>query len=181
MQKSHNDGTTAQDLVAEVLVDLEQFHRMTFVRLYDSKSAGYGQGGNLIPPQPADFIVAGRNGAFLLEVKSSITAESLADTAVKSMFKPNQISGAKLWCRAGQRAVCVFYSLRTKLFEVWPMAPIWEAYGQGPRKRGLVQITPPGEYTKHSCLCACNAQGSDSSMGWRYLTKPMLLDVLKNF
>lgn len=132
-----NDGKKAEGYVQDALKYLEAKSRATYVRLYDSKSAGFGKGGNLIPPQPADFIVLLHGFPFLLEVKSSDSHDSLADTTLRSVFSAEQMLGAQLWKRALGGALCAFYSIRTGKFEIWDSLDIREAYNQPPRQRKL--------------------------------------------
>ncbi len=132
-----NDGKVSEGHVQEALKEMERRYKSTWVRLYDSKSAGLGSGGNIIPPQPSDFIVATPNRVATLEVKSSEMVASLVDTNLRAMFKENQILGARLWMRAGHGAICVFHSLVSNRFEIWSMKPVVEAYLAPPRKRKL--------------------------------------------
>lgn len=142
-----NDGSEAQARVQAALVLMERKYPTSWVRLYDSKSAGLGQGGNVIPPQPADYIVVTDKQACLLEIKSSNTYKSLAATTLRSMFKENQIMGARMWRRAGRGAYCVFYSLQTKQFELWHMRDIVEAYLAPARNRKL-KVPPVKVFTE---------------------------------
>jgi len=116
---------------------MERKHKATFIRLYDSTSAGYGSGGSLIPPQPGDFIVHAMTVGCLLEVKSSQVHHTLPEVAIKSAFRDSQILGARLWARAGAKALCVFIHLPTKYIQLWDMASVVEAYYAPPRKRKL--------------------------------------------
>lgn len=142
-----NDGKIAEHHIQEALKQMEKTSKSTWVRLYDSKSAGLGKGGNAIPPQPADYIVATTRGCYLLEVKSSIVATTLSDTSIRSLFKENQILGARLWFRAGQRAFCAFYSVKSQTFELWDMNQVVTAYLAPPRQRQLpgkpLQVSKP--------------------------------------
>lgn len=132
-----NDGKKAEGYVQDALKLLESKSRATYVRLYDSKSAGFGKGGNLIPPQPADFIVVMLGFPFLLEVKSSDKHDSLADTTLRSVFSAEQMLGVRLWKRALGGALCAFYAIRTGKFELWDGDDIRSAYNQPPRQRAL--------------------------------------------
>lgn len=132
-----NDGKVAEGLIQSALMKLEQTRKATWVRLYDSTSAGVGSGGNFIPPQPADFIVVTDKAVFILEVKSSQESASLLEKNVHGFFKQSQILGAKLWKRAGRTSYCAFYCLGTERFEFWDMGWIIDAYTAPPRKRKL--------------------------------------------
>jgi hypothetical protein len=133
----NNDGKSAEDLVRAALETMEAKSRATFIRLYDSRSAGFGSGGNTIPPQPADFVVVLDGVTFLLEVKSSVTHHSLANTTLRNVFSAEQMLGVKLWTRAGAQSMVAFYSESDSRFELWEGLPIREAYLQPPRKRKL--------------------------------------------
>jgi len=135
--KKRNDGKGAEKLVTEALDLAVRKHRVAYVRLYDSTSAGIGSGGNFIPEQPSDFIVTMEGKAFLLEVKSSNHLECLSQSVLRNVFSDNQIMGARLWKRAGANAVCAFYSLATKRFDFWMMEDITMAYLAPARQRKL--------------------------------------------
>lgn len=132
-----NDGKLTEGLVQDALKEMERKAKSTWVRLYDSKSAGFGSGGNIIPPQPCDFIYTLNGTTAALEVKSSESALTLQDTTLRSMFKESQILGARLWIRSGNKALCIFHSLSSDWFEVWDMRQVVAAYLAPPRKRQL--------------------------------------------
>lgn len=132
-----NDGKGAEGLIQDALILFERKHRATFVRLYDSTSAGATTGGNFLPSQPADFIVTYQGKASLLEVKSSIIHKSLRETVLRNVFSEDQIKGARLWMRAGNLATAAFYSHKSKAFEWWDMRDIVAAYLAPPRCRKL--------------------------------------------
>lgn len=146
-----NDGKLTEGLVQAALKEMECKAKSTWVRLYDSKSAGFGSGGNIIPPQPCDFIYTLNGNTAALEVKSSEVALTLQDTTLRSMFKENQIQGARLWHRSGNKAICLFHSLSNDRFEVWDMQQIVGAYLAPPRKRQL--IGPPLSWGSRASLC----------------------------
>jgi len=135
-----NDGKAAERLVTDALKDLESKTKFTWLRLYDSHSAGVGSGGNFIPPQPADFLIASPKMVALLEVKSSNRVASLKDCQLKEVFSEVQILGPFLWNRAGHHSLCVFYSTRNKTFEVWDMRHVRKAYLSPPRQRKLQEM-----------------------------------------
>lgn len=132
-----NDGKSAEGYVTDALKLLERTRKSTFIRLYDSRSAGFGSGGNLVPPQPADFVFVLDGVTSLLEVKSSDRYKSLTECTVRNVFSEEQMLGAKLWTRAGNLALTAFYSLITKEFEIWNSMKIRAAYFSPPRKRKL--------------------------------------------
>lgn len=132
-----NDGKSAEGYVTDALKLLERTRKSTFIRLYDSRSAGFGSGGNLVPPQPADFVFVLDGVTSLLEVKSSDRYKSLTECTVRNVFSEEQMLGAKLWTRAGNGALVAFYSLKTKQFEIWDTMAIRNAYYAPARQRKL--------------------------------------------
>ena len=109
---NRNDGKTAEAAVQKCLVWLETKYPCTFNRLYDSRSAR-----NLIPPNPADFIVGFDGKFYLLEVKSSIKFDTLKRAGVNGTFSANQLLSCRLWTRAGLNYIAVFYGAK-KQFEI---------------------------------------------------------------
>lgn len=153
-----NDGKAAEGHVQEALKRIERTQRATWVRLYDSTSAGYGGGGSLIPEQPGDYIlVRAKSGGTLIEVKSSVVHDTLLDTTLRSVFSENQIAGSRLWQRAGQQAICLFYAANKDLFEIWDMAGIREAFLSPPRHRKLQtnRLSACGSNTTHLSDMIC--------------------------
>lgn len=137
-----NDGKEAEDIVRQALMLLERQRAATFLRLYDSRSAGLGSGGNVIPPQPADYVVALNGVTSLLEVKSSERHESLRFAVLRDTFSEDQMLGVKLWSRAGNRSLVAFFSVALKKFELWDGLVIREAYFAPPRQRSLKSASP---------------------------------------
>lgn len=155
-----NDGKKAEGYVQEALKVVEAKSKFTFVRLYDSKSAGLGTGGNVIPPQPADYIVLFDGICFLLEVKSSERHTSLAQATLRETFSAEQMLGVRLWERAGGGAVCAFYSLKSELFEIWDSRDIREAYNAPPRSRKLRAGPLASNITNHSAVLSSALTGA---------------------
>lgn len=135
--KGRNDGTAAQDKIQAALKIMESRSMSTFIRLYDSKSAGFGSGGNIIPENPSDFIVSYRGRTAIIEVKSSVTHRSLKDCTLRSLFRSCQMLGAYLWTRAGNQSWTAFYSVESGYFEFWPTMKVREYYLAEPRHRKL--------------------------------------------
>ena len=137
---ARNNGKKSETIVQEALELLERQYPSTFVRLYDSTSAGLGSGGNYIPAQPGDFIYVLDSTAIiimLLEVKSSKVHLSLTETTLRNVFSDNQISGSRRWLRAGALSLCVFHSIPGGCMEIWDMQDINRAYLAPPRQRKL--------------------------------------------
>lgn len=148
-----NDGKSAEDYIREALKLLEKTKQSTFIRLYDSRSAGFGKGGGIIPEQPSDFIFTVEGLTSLLEVKSSEKYNSLKETTLRNVFSDNQMLGAKLWTRAGASALVAFHSAITGRFEIWPTMVIRESYYAPPRHRKLSAIPIIGSTPDAFSLC----------------------------
>jgi hypothetical protein len=136
-----NDGEIAQGLIQSGLVRMEQKFKASWVRLYDSKSAGFSKGGNIIPEQFSDYIVAANGSSFLLEAKSSNVKPSLINCGLKNVFKPLQISGAILWIRSGNRAFAAFHFVGSEAVEFWDMSDVIPSY-RDPKKHPLKKQKP---------------------------------------
>jgi len=128
-----NDGKFSEGKVTEALKRMEEKYKATYVRLYDSTSAG----GSHIHGQPGDFILAVKGTPVLLEVKSSIKRSCLSSCTLRHAFSKGQILGARLWARAGASALCVFHHVHYDFMEIWSMQPVIEAYLAPPRSREL--------------------------------------------
>lgn len=145
-----NSGKTTESLVREALKHIERYRESTFLRLYDSTSAGFGGmgGGNLIPSQPGDFLLQIKGlRTVLIECKSSEIYASLAEASMRKIFTESQILGARLWHRSGGLSLAVFQPLgRPGVIEVWYMQDVVKAYLSPPRKRKLLgapcKVTP---------------------------------------
>ena len=115
------------------MTDLRTHFRASFLRLYDSRSAGAGKGGNFIPAQPADHVLMRKGVCWLIETKSSNKKDSLADCSLRSYISEEQIAGARLWIRSGGRSIFPFLSLSTNIFEIWEGLDVIKAYMEGHR------------------------------------------------
>lgn len=128
----NNDGKSAEEIVRKALLLMQEKRRATFVRLYDTTSAG-----NFLPGQPGDFILHVEGVGCLLEVKSSSKHPSLNSVTLRDTFSIEQIKGARLWLRAGAVSLCLFHRVGTKTVEVWGMQDVVGAYLSPPRQRKL--------------------------------------------
>ena len=97
----------------ELFKHLKEYKRLTFLRLYDSKSAGA-----YLPKQPGDFIVASPNDVFLVECKASKTHKSLVSCAASNVSK-EQAAEHWMWSRSGHTGMFLFISVVTGEIEVW--------------------------------------------------------------
>jgi hypothetical protein len=132
-----NTGKKSETIVQDALELLERQYPSTFIRLYDSTSAGVGSGGNFIPAQPGDFVSLLDTYIILIECKSSKVHLSLSETTLRNVFSDNQISGSRRWLRAGALSFCVFHSLPGNVMEIWDMQDVNKAYRAPPRQRKL--------------------------------------------
>jgi len=82
-------------------------------RFYDTKSAS-----NLLPTQPADFMLLLRRGVIFIEAKFSKVHSSLSSCFSNSV-KDHQLASAELVNRAGGLYLILFYSSVTGLCQVW--------------------------------------------------------------
>jgi len=89
-------------------------YRLWFKRYYDTKSAG----GNLLPPQPADFQVATEMGVWLVEAKSSFKKESLA-SCLGNAVEAHQAVSHKMWNRIKKPSFFLFFCAETEEVELW--------------------------------------------------------------
>lgn len=124
-------------MVRAALEALEERERLSWVRLYDSKSSGVASGGNFIPAQPCDFIACLNGRPSIIEVKSSYKHSSLSSETLRSIYQEEQIAGARLWNRAKANTLSVFVALPTRTVEIWDTMDIVRAYLSPPRKRKL--------------------------------------------
>lgn len=97
----------------ENLKHMREFRRLTFLRLYDTKSAGA-----YLPRQPGDFIVSSPNDVYLVECKASKTHDSLVSCAGSNISKEQAVEHF-MWHRAGHRSLFLFLSTKTGDIEMW--------------------------------------------------------------
>jgi len=89
-------------------------HNLWFKRYYDTKSAG----GNLLPPQPADFQVATKMGVWLVEAKASFKKPSLA-SCLSNAVETHQAISHKLWNRINKPSFFMFFCAESGEVELW--------------------------------------------------------------
>lgn len=99
------EAKKAQDIVSSVLQSLGKTKGLVYERIPDSKSAGFGRGGNLITGRRGDFDGIVNGQYFILEVKNSMRHTSFKGINIKSTFQPAQLSAAHNWGKEG--AVCL--------------------------------------------------------------------------
>ena len=110
------EAKIGKDFETDVQASLDSLgkrHRITSVRLYDSKAAR-----NYLPEQPGDFIVASPVGGSLIECKCSEKHRSLA-SCLHDHVSTQQAAAHRLWARTGQPCWFLFYSHLTDTVEWW--------------------------------------------------------------
>ena len=112
-KKESKIGSDFEREVQDVLELQSTLTRLTYVRLYDTKSAR----GKFLPEQPGDFIVAA-DGGHLLECKASEKHTSLRSCLADNV-STQQAASHRLWARTGNPCWFVFYSLTTQSLELW--------------------------------------------------------------
>jgi hypothetical protein len=129
MSKKEDDiGKWFEGKLQGIFDTLRGRKRCTYLRLYDSRSAGH-----LIPKQPADFIVTAKAlGAILLEAKASIKHDSLR-SCLSANVELHQAASHRLWAAQGQPAWFIFYSNQTHEVEIWDGQYVGHCRGTGKR------------------------------------------------
>lgn len=107
MAKVAAEATKAQDIMGEVLAVCKKQTGLRFERIPDSKSAGYGRGGNLLKGRRGDFDGILNGKYFIIEVKNSLTHANFKGVNINSAFQPAQLSAAVNW--GGQGALCLSF------------------------------------------------------------------------
>lgn len=128
MVKDTKFGAEFEKLTQDTLEYLKAVSPLSYVRLYDTKSAR----GKFLPKQPGDFIVASPNGGHLLECKASKEHSSLR-SCLASNVEEHQAAAHRLWARAGQPCWFLFQSVMTSELELWPGLIVGEARAKGTR------------------------------------------------
>jgi len=113
--KKRDIGKWFEGKFQEKLDELKSRKLCTYVRLYDTRSAGA-----YIPAQPGDFIVLwGKpRNAVLVECKSSAVHKSLKSCA-SSHIETNQVTEHRIWHIANHPSLFIFYSEPTGKIEIW--------------------------------------------------------------
>jgi len=114
-----NDGKKSEEIVRKILKGFQETQEAYFTRLYDSTTAR----GGYVPPQAGDFMGVFQGDAYVIEVKSSETHDTMM-TVPKGYIRAAQIVGARLWVRAGGRGLFIFHGLAGNVFEVWDSSDV---------------------------------------------------------
>lgn len=118
-----------------------------FARLYDSRAAS-----SFLPKQAGDFIGCHNGHGYLLEAKSSIKYESLAQPgALRALVKDHQALGAYLMGRAKGFGLFAFRSRASDWLEIWDGHKVREIYVT-PRSK-----LSPNDGLIVSCKCTDDA------------------------
>lgn len=95
------------------LANAQETRPLVYHRFLDTKAAG-----NMVSPQPADFIACFRGNSTLIEVKFSQAHESLK-SCFSGSVRAGQLASARIWVRAGAKYVFLFYSKLGGIVEIW--------------------------------------------------------------
>jgi hypothetical protein len=127
-------GAAFEQDVRDVLEGFSLKFPLTYVRLYDTKSAR----GKFLPEQPGDYIVASPNGGHLLECKASEEHSSLR-SCLAANVSTQQAAAHRLWERTGQPCWFLFNSVRSFELELWKGGVVGRC-----RAKGLM-LPKPGQ------------------------------------
>lgn len=114
--------------VGAKLKEIGTRHPVRALRLQDTAAARV----QYLPAQAGDYIVACPRGGVLLEVKSSTVHGSLT-SGLSSLMEKRQAAEHRLWHRAGQPSLVVFYSSTSEEVEVWDGAYVAPLRAKGGR------------------------------------------------
>ena len=128
MPKDTKFGAEFERLTQDSLEHLSARCKLSYVRLYDTKSAR----GKFLPRQPGDFIVAARGKGHLVECKASQEHQSLR-ACLSDNVEIHQAAAHRLWHRAGNPCWFIFHSVMTSEIELWPGLVVGEARAFGKR------------------------------------------------
>lgn len=134
-------GEDFEQEVQTVLNLLVKRHRCAFARLYDTKSAG-----NLMPSQPADFVMEQEGVHVLLECKSSEKHQTMTRKFVTDNVGDSQAAGMRVWMRAGSNAFYLFKNVVGGVVELWPAEEVIHAH-----------ITPRYPPDRSKIIATCSA------------------------
>lgn len=109
-------GKDFEDHLQAAMKLLQQKHKFTFIRLYDSHSAG-----SFLPAQPGDFCGVAQGRGFLMEAKSSAKVATLHGnkSVLSSNMGTTQAAAMKIWYRAGAVVLVPFLAQGTGEVEFW--------------------------------------------------------------
>ena len=130
MVKDTKFGAEFERTTQDSLEYLSAKCKLTYVRLYDTKSAR----GAYLPQQPGDFIVCALGKGHLVECKASQEHQSLS-SCLSSNVEVHQAAAHRLWARAGGPCWFLFHSVMTSEIELWPGLMVGEARAFGDRLR----------------------------------------------
>lgn len=122
--------TKWQDLEQEVQNTLQAEQRrkpLVWYRFFDTRSAG-----NFMPNQPGDFFAGYKGKGWLIECKFSAVHESLKQ-CFSSAVETHQLASGRIWHRAEQGAIIVFYAAISGTVEVWDTKYCADRKSQGKR------------------------------------------------
>lgn len=136
-------GKDFEDHLQAAMKILQQKHKFTFIRLYDSHSAG-----SLLPAQPGDFCGVANGRGFLMEAKSSAKENTLHHnkTLLSNNMDDKQAAAMKVWHRAGAMVLVPFLAQETGVVEFWSGKYIADIYttprARPDKEEGLLGESP---------------------------------------
>ena len=83
-----------------------------------------------LPAMPGDFMMLTKQGALLIEAKTSEVHKSLKSCAA-NVIDPQQVGQHLLWHRSGHPSIFMFYSAETSEMEVWDGYVVARARSEG--------------------------------------------------
>lgn len=122
VKTAHEKGYDWEATLREVLVDLQEFHRASFHRFYDTKST---QGG-VLPSQPGDFLLIMKGWPLLIECKHSEVERTLSRKYISSSVSKEQCARMRVWIRSGAGGIFLFKSDLSNTMEIWPGSHVIE-------------------------------------------------------
>jgi len=127
--RSEKLGAWFEHELQAVFAEFREHLPSTFLRLYDTKSAG-----SYLPSQPGDFILNTPVDAFLIESKASAKYESLSSCLSSNVSKEQAVEHI-MWRRSGHRSVFIFLSTKTGLCSIWDGKYVGEHRRRGDRMK----------------------------------------------
>jgi hypothetical protein len=111
--------------VKDALHEIQERHPATYHRFPDSHAAR-----NLIPAQPADFLLIWRGTPFLIECKCSEPYDNLR-SGFSALFPKKQAAQHRKWQRGGSRTILLFCHYLDECVELWNSEPLSKLRAEG--------------------------------------------------
>lgn len=124
MATAQERGYVFEDFTQGALKVVQEFHRGSFLRLYDTKSTVSG----ILPAQPADFIMWRAGKTLMIECKNSVEEWSMTRKYISHGVKKAQAAKMGIHIRAGVTGLYLFNSELSGHIEVWGGGHIVEVF-----------------------------------------------------